>query len=301
MKCFYHNSDNDGFCSGAIVKYKYPKCELIGINYDDKVDLETIQKGEEIYMVDFSLSVNEMMDIIYKIEDFSKFNWMDHHKTSIQNAKDIHVSDFKNSKNLKPFNEICPGIREIGKAGCELTWEYLFPEQPIPDTVHFLGRYDVWDHKEPETLPFQYGIRLYDTNPNNQTLWSNLFLNDAVAHHTVRNIILEGTAILKYVKQENERYCKSGVIEFELDGYKCLGLNRMLTNSQIFESVWDNTKYDMMVTFSIGKEQTWRMSFYTDKEGVDCSKLASKFGGGGHLQAAGCVGLKKLPFKLIKE
>ena len=35
MKCFYHRIDFDGVCSAAIVKAKYPECELIGIDYGD--------------------------------------------------------------------------------------------------------------------------------------------------------------------------------------------------------------------------------------------------------------------------
>lgn len=38
MYCFYHSKDLDGKCSGAIVKYKFPDCNMIGIDYGDKFD-----------------------------------------------------------------------------------------------------------------------------------------------------------------------------------------------------------------------------------------------------------------------
>jgi nanoRNase/pAp phosphatase (c-di-AMP/oligoRNAs hydrolase) len=41
------------------------------------------------------------------------------------------------------------------------------------------------------------------------------------------------------------------------------------------------------------------LSFRSDKKGVDCDKLAEKFGGGGHKDASGCE-VKELP-KEIKE
>ena len=55
MKAFYHSADLDGHCSGAIVKYAHPECELIGINYGDKFPWESIGQDETVYMVDFSL------------------------------------------------------------------------------------------------------------------------------------------------------------------------------------------------------------------------------------------------------
>jgi oligoribonuclease NrnB/cAMP/cGMP phosphodiesterase (DHH superfamily) len=165
----------------------------------------------------------------------------------------------------------------------------------MPKAVKLLGRYDVWDHKNPEVLPFQYGIRLKNTNPN-ESLWRALF--SKVSYLLVDKIIADGKLVLQYVKQENERYCKSGALEVEIEGYRCIAINRMLASSQIFDSVWDREKYDMMVTFSIGKEKTWRLSFYTDKDDIDCSTLAKKLGGGGHKQAAGVNNLKTLPFTL---
>lgn len=41
---FYHSADLDGFCSGAIIKYSFPECELIPINYGDTFPWEIIHK-----------------------------------------------------------------------------------------------------------------------------------------------------------------------------------------------------------------------------------------------------------------
>ena len=68
----------------------------------------------------------------------------------------------------------------------------------------------------------------------------------------------------------------------------------MLTNSQMFDSVWDNTKYDAMLTFGWRKGK-WTVSLYTDKEHVDVSVAAKNRGGGGHKQAAGFQ-CEELPF-----
>lgn len=56
MKCFYHKVDLDGQCAGAIIYKRYPECEMIGINYNDKFPWDTIKKNEKVFMVDFSLN-----------------------------------------------------------------------------------------------------------------------------------------------------------------------------------------------------------------------------------------------------
>jgi len=55
MKCFYHGSDLDGYCSGAIVKYRYPECEMQPIDYGAQFPMDKIELGETVYMVDFAL------------------------------------------------------------------------------------------------------------------------------------------------------------------------------------------------------------------------------------------------------
>ena len=51
MKCFFHSADLDGHCSGAIVKHKYPDCEMIGINYGQEFPWDTIEKGEKVPVI----------------------------------------------------------------------------------------------------------------------------------------------------------------------------------------------------------------------------------------------------------
>ena len=113
MKCFYHSSDLDGHCSGAIVKLKYPNCELIPINYGKEIDLDTIEKNEVVYMVDFSLKPFKQM---FALNEKAKLFWIDHHATAIDNAY------------TKNFIASGGSFLKLDRAGCELTWEYCFPD-----------------------------------------------------------------------------------------------------------------------------------------------------------------------------
>jgi len=275
----------DGHCSGAIVKYKFPECEMFGINYGDGFPWELIKEGEIVFMVDFALQPFNP-DMI-KLMDFCELVWIDHHKSAIAEWEGC-VDD---RQRLWLQGARC---LDNSEAGCKLTWDYLFDTE-APRAVQLLSEYDVWNHTDDDTLPFQFGLRQYETHPNEQVFWRQLFEVEGL--NPLDQIIGEGTIILQYQATENKKRCSACAFETELDGLKCIALNQMLTNSQIFDSVWDAEKYDAMLTFGFRKG-SWTVSLYSDKDDVDVSVIAKNRGGGGHKGAAGFQ-CQDLPFKLF--
>lgn len=278
MKCFYHSADLDGWCSGAIVKNKYPECELRGIDYGDKFSYDGLIPDEKIFMVDFSL---QPYDEMVELNAFFDLTWIDHHKSAIEEHK------------KRPLRTANTSL-EVGKAACELTWQLLFGNTTPPSVVTLLGRYDVWDHRDSMVLPFQYGMRLRAVNPEeDMNFWKKVF--------TVfpDEILLEGQTILDYINQDNSKYAQACAFETILDGLHCIAVNRQLTNSQTFDSVWDSNKYGAMLTFGWRKGQ-WHISLYSDRKDIDVSIIAKAHGGGGHKGAAGFQ-CNELPFILELE
>ena len=266
MKCFYHKSDLDGHCSGAIVKKRYPECEMIGVDYNDTLDIDSISEGEMVFVVDFSFSVAEMAALDIKAQLY----WIDHHKSAIEKMAD--------------YPRKIAGHTEIGKAGCELTWEYFYADDPMPLAVRLLGRYDVWKHEEDERiLPFQYGIRSYEDTLPESSIWSGFFegeellLNETLSH---------GETILAYQNTQNAVYAKGMAYEAEFEGHRAIIINRAYGNSQLFDSVYDPEKHDIMIVFGV-KPKEFKYSLYSVKPEIDVSEIAKKYGGGGHAGAAG--------------
>src|SRR6478752_505357 len=111
MICIYHSRDLDGYCSGAIVKYKYPNAKLIGFDYGQKLPMDEIPSGEPIIMVDVSLPMHEMEEL----SKHSGYNmtWIDHHISAI--------SDYKNHDHFG-----ITAVLENGISACEGAWKYLF-------------------------------------------------------------------------------------------------------------------------------------------------------------------------------
>lgn len=273
MKCFFHKSDLDGHCAGAIVKLKFPECEMIGVDYQDSLFSlkQSFYPGEPVFVVDFSFEPAEMKIL----NDETDLIWIDHHKSAIEKVKNAGISEVK-------------GRQIEGYSGCELTWDYLNQEKVMPLAVLLLGRYDVWDHSDERTLPFQYGCRFTkDTYPDNIQFWESLLFSDGFC----KSVLETGIIILEYETSQNEKIAGGMAFEKEFYGYRAICINKPFSNSKIFDSVYNPDNHDIMIVFGV-KDGVWKYTLYCDKPEIDVSKIAENFEfkgrkGGGHRGASG--------------
>lgn len=281
MKIVYHRGDLDGKASGAVIWKKFCdqvewQKDFIAAQYGEEFPFERISEGETVIMADFSLQPfdSEMT----KLADMCKLVWIDHHSTAIK--------DYKNS-GLR-----LAGLRKDGEAACSLCWRYFFPRQPVPLALKYLSLYDIWDHSNPNVLPFQYGLRMEYTNLESE-IWQKIWVSDPVWISSVINV---GKTLLKYEERTNNIYRSAFAFPVTLDGYKCLAINRGLCGSLVFGEEINN--YDMVIAFVLhekGPERSWNVSLYSTQDHVDCGQIAKTHGGGGHKGAAGFTCLE-LPF-----
>lgn len=279
----YHSRDLDGLCSGAIMKLRYPDIKLIGYDYGEPFPWSQIPQREEIIMADVSLPMVDMAAL--SVWSGHQFTWIDHHISAIK--------DFNNYQDIDL--QATTAVLNNTISACEGVWKYLFPNEEIPLLVFLLGKYDTWRQK-PEfnyyigqvtwenALAFQMGMR---SAKRYNIDWICEFLS---SHRTrpIDNIKQEGKAILEYQDQINETQCKQNAFEAEFEGLRAICLNGGGFNSQVFDSVWNPDKYDIMIPFVYnGKQDFWKFSLYTTKDNIDCSVIAKNFGGGGHAKASG--------------
>ena len=269
MRCYFHD-DLDGKCSAAIVRRRYPNesISFIPMQYNHRIDINLIEKNETIYIVDFSFKP-EVMEEIFKIT--FHVIWIDHHKTAIE---------YKYSRNVD-------GIRRTDSAACKLTWEYCFPDIEVPAAVELLSDYDNWNMKyNPQCKQFHEGMKAAEYNPDVQ-IWKDLFNDNSL----VKCIVDNGIKFMKY----RDIYCRGirqrngYVVDFE--GHRCYVLNLQGFGSQGFGVLFYN--YDLCISY-IFDGVYYIVSLYSDKK-TDVSKIAKKYGGGGHAGAAGFI-TQMLPF-----
>lgn len=269
----YHNRDLDGFCSGAIMKFYNSETVLIGHDYGKEFDFSKLD-GSPVIMADISMPMDHMCKVAESCD--AHFTWIDHHISAIKDYEEF-------TGNHYPF---CETVFDTSIAACEGTWKHLFPNKLMPLAVILLGEYDSWRNKNIDRwnnmiLPFQYGMRLRCDSVDSFDL--ELFIDDDLC----LDIIEEGKLILKYQQSQNAIACRSS-FEVEFEGLRAICLNQGGANSVVFDSVYDESKHDIMIPFSFNG-RNYKASIFTTKDDIDCSALAKKYGGGGHKKAAGFI------------
>lgn len=279
MICIYHSRDLDGWTSGALVKLKYPDCKMIGYDYGQPFPWEQITDMEPVIMVDVSLPMKDMAGLSRTCAQ--TLTWIDHHISAINDFKEFKDPDLQSTA----------AILDNTISACEATWNYLFPDKQMPESVKLLGEYDTWrkkdeDRWENKILPFQFGMRTLCQSPETFPYY---LLDDDIKD--IVEVTKYGNVILNYQRQMNEVQCKRSfeeVITFADKKYSAIYHNAGGFNSDLFKSVYDPKKHDIMVMFQYdGKTQNWIFSLYSTNPEMDCSILAKSMGGGGHKGAAG--------------
>ena len=249
--CLYH-IDIDGIMSAAIVNLFVRDVTFIPMNYGYEVPWD-ILKGNEVYLVDFSI------DDMERLDQECCLTWIDHHQKT---------GDFR-------------GIHRIGTAGCELTWEW-FSKDPMPRAVQLAGRWDVWDHKDPDCEPFQYGVRQLPPDPTH-ACWKHLLKGIGLDETVFR-----GKIIVNAMNALNEASVAGYGFMTELEGLRVAALNTERFGSKLFSSVWDPERMDAVMVYRwCPKAGCYSASIYTEKPDIDVGAIAKKYGGGGHKGAAG--------------
>lgn len=274
----YHSSDLDGKCSGAIAKRFFEMTDepfvLVPFNYGDSLPAD-IQDGDRVFFLDVTIQPIEKM---YTLREDLKCEVyvLDHHKTSVESYLKDHITD---------------GFLDMKFSGCELTWKYFFSDKETPKFVSLLGRYDVWDNKDEERwnnsiIPFQMGMKFDKNDPEDRDFWSKYFEDDS--GQLVEKTIESGLIVTRYQKNMNKTNAETHSYETIFQEKKAIVLNTTFKNTQSFEAVWDETKYDLMLAWNYS-DKGYLVSLYTTKDDVDVSEIAKMFGGGGHKKAAGFI------------
>ena len=327
--CIYHSIDLDGLMSAAIVKhwfiennkpnnyiingteiakggnpYNPNRIDFIGYNYGQPIP--DLSEYDKVIMVDVSFPFEELkgksVSIMFQL--FQKLNanfiWIDHHISAIKDNIGLEYINDKGEDTSTLFN----GLRDTRYAACELTWQYFFPNEPMPEIVRLLGRYYYFGHKgtdeEQKVLEFQYGARSVISNYEEayKYLTDSLHPTSAV----IEDLLYNGSSIYKYLCTEAKQVYKNG---FEVDFFepqttisdngscdsilhKFICINKELFNPINFGIDYHADGYDGVASFHYdGSAKLWRYSLYNDNGKVDCSAIAKQFGGGGHKGAAG--------------
>lgn len=260
--CIHHGNCADGFGAAWVVAQHYGEqnVELHAATYGDP---PPNVRGRKVVMVDFSYKRGVMEALIADCESLIV---LDHHKTARDDLYGL-------------TGEHVTVVFDMNRSGAMLAWDYFNPgRSPLPLIQHIQDR-DLWQFKLPGTREIQANLFSY---PYELGKWTNLM------HASTDTLISDGRAIeRKHHKDIKELLAAQGPISMEIGGvlvpvanlpyiyssdaghYLCEGLNTFAA------CYWD--KHGCRV-FSLRSDLP---------RGMDVSKIAEQYGGGGHAAAAG--------------
>lgn len=274
----YHAECNDGF-GGAWAAWKKfgDSADYIPVGHESS--LPEGLKEKEVFFIDIipdGIDEEKFKEIINENKSVVA---IDHHKTNEPKMRWFKEYSFDNNH-----------------SGAVLAWEYFYPGKPIPKLLLFIEDGDIWKWEYPESDKFLSVLTLYDYEFN---IWDKI-ASDIENQQRLTEYLSKGEIISKYSQKIIDWLSRTAIlVEFEdnkiysvnaPDFIKGRIANELAEKFPPFAIVWVQEKD--MISVSL---RSWKNDF-------DVSKIAKKYGGGGHKAAAGFSfpAGQPFPWKMIK-
>ena len=259
----YHANCPDGFGAAWAAWKKFGK-KAIYIPQEHHAPPPENITGSDVYILDFCFGKDVIRDMLKKVRSLTIIG---RHVT----AKDIVES--------VPNHSFA-----INNSGAVLTWEYLHGSKPygkkIPKLLLYVEDVDIWKFKLKNTREIISALSVYGMDFK---VWDKL-AKDMERSGVRKGIIDQGRAILKF-KQRIIEEMVLGAERVEFEGYESLVSSCPTT----IHSELGNALVKKLPPLGIvyrKKGDQLKVSLRSDGT-VDVSKIAQKYGGGGHKAAAG--------------
>ncbi|HDO23744.1 MAG TPA: hypothetical protein ENG99_00835 [bacterium] len=268
----YYHHDEDGFGAAWSAWKKFGnKAEYVEINYDKKDEISE-HKNREIYFLDFCPAEKVIKKLL---RTGKKVVVIDHHISSKSLVKSVpeHVYGNKNS-------------------GAVLSWKYFHSGKKVPKLLEYIEDMDIWKWKIKNTKEI---LNVLFLREKDFKVW-NKVAQDLEDGKKRKKYIEEGLVVEKYKEKILDKILDKAE-KASLEGKKAWVVNSPVFGSEIGGILVKN-KNTIGVIWSYRNGEI-NVSVRSKKKLADVSKIAQKFGGGGHRNAAGFSVSKKikLPWK----
>ena len=275
---FFHHPCADGFTAAWAFWTKFPDWEYIAATHGDLADMvSTLNEikgswmGEDIYFLDICPQKDALTQVLDLVHTGGKKVYvLDHHKSAL---------DFLTDMEHPALVKFCDNER----SGAGLAWDYVYGDsEPRPDLVNFVEDRDLWRFKLEDTrvfASFLFSLE-YDF-----MRWDLVHRDLQVEEH--REAIFEqGEAITRKHYKDTAELVANGHDWQVIGGWEVPTINapyfyaselgHALCKEVPFAAVWYERQGQRH--YSLRSEEN---------VGLDVSKIAQMYGGGGHRHAAG--------------
>jgi len=273
----FHYPCQDGLASAWVAnhfhKLKNKTIELYPIQHGTSIDLKRLS-NKKVIMCDYAPPL-EVLDQIEKI--VKQIFILDHHKTAQDALKHKSYAIF-----------------DMSKSGAGLTWEYFFPNLPMPNFIQMIQDRDLWTWKLPDSRSLTSGLLMLceSVRTNDSSNFNDLFevFNELFSNPDKFKFCLElGTIVDKANLSKANILAKSHANC--IDSYQCYKICIVNCPTELSSDVGNILSSMDSIDFAV----LWKYNHPTQEYSVslrasnkvDVSTIAKSFGGGGHPNASG--------------
>ncbi len=271
----YHAECPDGFGAAWAAWKKFGDlAEYIPVHHNSPIP-EGLE-GKEIYSVDFTYPEETTRGLINKNR---RVTAIDHHVTREGAIKMTNDYLYSNDH-----------------SGSVLAWTYFHPDKPVPKLLEYVEDRDLWKFSLSNTAEICACI---DTHEYDLNVWDKLIKNMEDGSF-VAKCIEKGKIILEHEKRLIKRTIEEGARLVDFDGYRVYSVNAPHFSASDIGAMLIAKNPPFAIIWSEDKERV-NVSLRSDGS-TDVSKIAAKFGGGGHKGSAGFTlpAINSFPWKEIK-
>lgn len=270
----YHGYCFDGFTSAWIARNAgIPEENIHPVTYGG--ELPELPEEAIVLMVDFSLDRNDLQNLRDKlIEGGGDLLVIDHHKSAEAQLHGLEWAYF-----------------DMEESGASLAWKFFHPDDPPTKFVQYIREHDLWRFELQDSAEIRAYLRSYTmTYENWDDLNTTLRMDFAVAQQ-------EGSAIKRSHEAAVSAMCENMVM-MEIGGYEVPVVNATIYFSEVATRLLKLHPTAEFAAYYMDRADGVRQWGMRSRSEFDCSKVAKRYGGGGHMQAAGFT--TKVP-KILEE
>ena len=244
----YHADCADGFGAAWALWKKYPDARYIPVKHGQPPPQGL--DGAHVMMVDFSYR----REVIEQLaQSAASLLILDHHVTAQAALAGLPYAYF-----------------DVKKSGAVLAWEWAHAE-PVPWLLQYVQDKDLWQWRLPHSREMNAALASY---PFDFQVWEGL---------TQDVLEMEGRAILRRERSLIDKIVEESVL-VEFEGETVPAVYSPVMTSQIGERLCQGFPFCLIWHERDGLRY---FSLRSKPGTADVSALASRYGGGGHVNAAG--------------
>ena len=244
----YHADCVDGFGAAWALWKKYPDARYLPVEHG--LSPPSGLDNDHVVLVDFSYP----REVVERLAgSTASFRILDHHVTAQAALAGLPYAYF-----------------DMKKSGAVLAWEWAHPE-PVPWLLQYIQDKDLWEWRLPKSREINAALASY---PFDFQVW------DGLSQDTLE---IEGRAILRQEDVLITKIVKESVL-VDFEGETVPAVYSPVMTSQIGERLCRGYPFCIIWHQRDGRRY---FSLRSKPGTVDVSAIATRHGGGGHVNAAG--------------